>query len=174
MKKHLDNKNNKDVDSEKINKNKIKNEEKNIEVQDKKFMFYDQNIKMIRKNSGISKEKIDQLVDTINRKGSILGYIDMIFDDDSGVYDKKNGALTKELTDKYGLSNENSWVEKLFDDIRGKSKIFKIENCDDMEFRVYMSKNEDCWYNFTINGKFFSIRRIDGDIDIKVNYIFEK
>jgi hypothetical protein len=43
-----------------------------------------------------------------------------------------------------------------------------------MEFRVYMSKNEDCWYNFTINGKFFSIRRIDGDIDIKVNYIFEK
>ena len=66
----------------------------------------------------------------------------------------------------------------LFDDIRGKAKIFKIEQASDIDFHVFMKENDEyCWYSLLINGKFFNIQRIDPDEgieDITVSYVFEE
>ncbi len=169
---------------EKINNNSTLNKKNNAKTQDQKFKFREQNMKMIRENSGLSKEKIDKLINIIDSKGSILGYISSIYSDggegDSEVfYDKqKNGELTKEMINKYGLSDGNSWVEKLFDNIRGKLKILKIENFDKIEFFVYFTDGKYFkeYYRLMINGKWLDIRRIDPDEeieDITVSYVFE-
>lgn len=175
---------------EKINNNSTLNKKNNAKTQDQKFKFREQNMKMIRENSGLSKEKIDKLINIIDSKGSILSYIDKIYstsndlDEDNEpkvevLYDKKqNGKLTKEITGKCGLSDGNSWVEELFDNIRGKSKILKIENFDDMEFFVYFTDGKyfKGYYRLNINGNCLDIRRIDPDEDIEditVSYVFE-
>ena len=168
------------------NNNGTLNKKNNSKTQDQEFKFRDQNMKMIRENSRIDEEKINRLFDIINRKDSILGYISSIYSDggegDSEVfYDKqKDGELTKEITDKYGLSDGNSWVEELFDNIRGKSKILKIENFDKMEFSVYFTDGKYFkeYYRLNINGNCLDIRRIDPDEDegiedITVSYVFE-
>ena len=174
---------------EKINNNSTLNKKNNSKTQDQEFKFREQNMKMIRENSGLSKEKIDKLINIIDSKGSILSYIDKIYstsndlDEDNEpkvevLYDKKqNGKLTKEITGKCGLSDGNSWVEEFFDDIRGKAKIFKIEQANDLEFSVFMEENNEyCWYSLMINGKWFEIKHvnIDKDINITVSYIFKE
>ena len=171
---------------EKINNNSTLNKKNNSKTQDQEFKFRDQNMKMIRENSGLDEEKIDTLIGIINRKDSILGYISSIYSDggegdDEVFYDKQeDGELTKEITDKYGLSDGNSWVEELFDNIRGKSKILKIENFDKMEFCVYFTDGKylEEYYRLNINGNCLDIRRIDPDEDegiedITVSYVFE-
>ena len=172
------------------NNNGTLNKKNNSKTQDQEFKFHEQNMKMIRENSGLSKEKIDKLINIIDSKGSILSYIDKIysisdeFDKDGNVlveefYDKeKSGELTEGVTCKCGLSDGNSWVEELFDNIRGKSKILKIENFDDMEFFVYFTDGKyfKGYYRLNINGNCLDIRRIDPDEDIEditVSYVFE-
>jgi len=168
---------------EKINNNSTLNKKNNSKTQDQEFKFREQNMKMIRENSGIDEEKINRLFDIINRKDSILGYISRIYsgggEENSEVfYDKqKNGELTKEMINKYGLSGENSWVEELFDNICGKSKIFKIETLNEDEFFVYMSDNKDCYYTLFIKNEFFAVRSCNPDAsieDITVDYFFKE
>ena len=158
VKKHLDNKkdpskkdnkddnkkNNKNIEGSNSGKKNESNAENLGEDSPKKVktqeQIYDQNIEMIKKNSGLDEKIIDQLIKIMNNKDSISKYLDMITENldqnDEKVYFKDD--LNEEIISKFGLAAGNSWVEEFFDDLR-KLKIREIEKVNDTEFRVYMN-----------------------------------
>ena len=145
--------------------------------------IYDQNIEMIKKNSGLDEKIIDQLIKIMNNKDSISKHLDIITENldqnDEKVYPKDD--LDEEIISKFGLAAGNSWVEEFFDDLR-KLKIREIEKVNDTEFRVYMNVyvssnldvNKNKWYSLAIHhGHFFDIRRVDTNKGVDI-YDFEK
>ena len=204
VKKHLDNKkdpskkdnkddnkkNNKNIEGSNSGKKNESNAENLGEDSPKKVktqeQIYDQNIEMIKKNSGLDEKIIDQLIKIMNNKDSISKYLDMITENldqnDEKVYFKDD--LNEEIISKFGLAAGNSWVEEFFDDLR-KLKIREIEKVNDTEFRVYMNVyvssnldvNKNKWYSLAIHhGHSFDIRHVDTNkgVDIQAGYDFEK
>ncbi len=101
-----------------------------------------QNIKIIEKQSGLHKEHIDRLIGFIKSEdNSFLDNISSVCGPDGKVYEKK--GLDEEVIKEVGIS----WVERFFDDLRFKSKIYKIKS--ESEGRCLVYTNETSWVRFT-------------------------
>ncbi|MBO6126389.1 MAG: hypothetical protein J6P21_00070 [Clostridia bacterium] len=119
---------------------------KNIKkIKNLKGEYYEENIKMIREQSGMSKENIEKLIGLINdENNSFLDNIDSIWIDNDGLYGGLFGEkLTEEIIAKAGLTKGESWVKKFLDTLRGSAKIHKIEKSNKGECIIYMSE-DDC------------------------------
>ena len=126
-------------DSEHRDEKKVKN----VKTKNKKGEYYEANIKIIEESSKLSRENIERLIDMINdTDNSFLDNIRSVHIVEEMYKYAHYGEmyehpLNKEIIERFRISKGNSWVEKIFDGIRGKFEITHIANKHSMWQKRY-------------------------------------
>lgn len=107
----------------------------------------------------MSNENRGRLIGFIKSKdNSLLDDISSVYvPDEEKMYGNENRPLNDAIIKKAGVTKGNSWVERFFDDLRCKSKIYKIEKKDENHCLIYI--DEKSWVGF----RFVTAFNSDGD-----------
>jgi len=171
------------------------NERKNIKIKNKKGEYYEVNIEMIKKESKLSPENVNKLIDFINNSdNSFLDNMHSLHEADDMFKFNRYGEeytyqLTEEVIKAHGLSKGDSWVEKMFDGIRGKFKITRIldesnvheyvpgckESNDKNTITFCTNENDGCYcINFFKDDKGNDLLRVNTNFKPYVIYLLNK
>ena len=195
----LRSKNKKNDGGEHSDKKKIQsvkeNKRKNIKFKNRKGEYYETNIEMIKKGSKLSPENVNRLIDFINNSdNSFLDNMHSLHEaDDMFKFNHYGEEYTYQLTEEVikanGLSKGDSWVEKMFDGIRGKFKITRIldkgnvheyvpggkESNDKNTITFCTNENDGCYcINFFKDDKGNDLLRVNTDFKPYVIYLLNK
>lgn len=153
----------------------VKNKKnKNIkEIKKLKGEYYEENIRMIREQSGMNEENIEKLIGLINdENNSFLDNIESIWSDEAYKWygNNEDDKLTAEIIAKAGLTKGKSWVEKFLDTLRGSAKIYKIEKSDECKCWIYTAEYDYIGFSFYNDDNGDGVEIANSDSEYKVCY----